>query len=468
MGEIIVYSGSILISVGEVSLQVLGLAMIISTGIGKESIVSPVSGFPEWLPEQRLVELKWMDDIRRVFESYGFCSLETPSVEAIEVLLAKGETDKEIYAVTRLQMDGEGSEPRLGLHYDLTVPLARYVADHFHDLVFPFKRYQMQRAWRGERPQEGRYREFYQCDIDVINLDHLPLHFDAEMPAIMYDILSRLQVGDFQIRVSNRKILEGYFRGLGIEDTISAIRTVDKLDKIGEEGVLSFLQAHLALPREVAIRCLALANIRSSDLSFVERVQALGVESDLLNEGLEDLAFVIEALHTLPSGTLLADLSIARGFDYYTGTVYEAKLLDFPAYPSICSGGRYDNLAGAFIKRKLPGVGMSLGLTRLFAKLVAEKRLPVGPKCPTQVLVLFPRAERREEAARTANLLRERGLNVELYHAPGRLAQQIRYASRKGIPYVWFPPFEEGGVHEVKDMVSEKQEVADPSLWTPR
>ncbi len=162
--------------------------------------MSTVSGFPEWLPEQRMVELKWMDDIRRIFESYGFCSIETPSVEEIEALLAKGEADKEIYAVKRLQMDNEANEPRLGLHYDLTVPLARYVAEHFHDLVFPFKRYQMQRAWRGERPQEGRYREFYQCDIDVINLDQVPLHFDAEMPAIMYDILCRLEVGDFQIR----------------------------------------------------------------------------------------------------------------------------------------------------------------------------------------------------------------------------------------------------------------------------
>ncbi len=429
--------------------------------------MSTVSGFPEWLPEQRMVELKWMDDIRRIFESYGFCSIETPSVEEIEALLAKGEADKEIYAVKRLQMDNEADEPRLGLHYDLTVPLARYVTEHFHDLVFPFKRYQMQRAWRGERPQEGRYREFYQCDIDVINLDQVPLHFDAEMPAIMYDILCRLEVGDFQIRVSNRKILEGYFRGLEIEETISAIRLVDKLDKIGEDGVLSLLQADLALPREVALRCLALASIRTIDLSFVERVRALGVESDLLNKGLEELAFVMDALHTLPKGTLLADLSIARGFDYYTGTVYEGKLLEFPTYPSICSGGRYDNLAGAFINRKLPGVGMSLGLTRIFAKLVAEKRLRVGPKCPTQVLVIFPRAERREETARTANLLRERGLNVEMYHSPGKIAQQMRYASRKGIPYVWFPPFEDGGRHEVKDLASEKQEIADPATWSP-
>ena len=428
--------------------------------------MTKISGFLEWLPEQRMVELRWIDEIRRVFESYGFCSIETPSVEEIEVLLAKGETDKEIYVINRLQADDDISDARLGLHYDLTVPLARYVAEHFNDLVFPFKRYQIQRAWRGERPQEGRYREFRQCDIDVININHLPLQFDAEMPAIMYDILRRLEVGKFQISISNRKILEGYFRGLGIEDPVSVIRIVDKLNKIGEDRVLSELQSSLNLPRELALRCLALAKIRTTDLSFIDQVQALGIKSNLLNKGLEELAFVIDALSSLPGGTILADLSIARGFDYYTGTVYECKMPEFPTYPSICSGGRYENLAGAFINRKLPGVGISLGLTRIFAKLVAEKRLKTGPKCPTQVLVVFPRAEQREEAVRTAKMLRERGFNVEMYHTPGKIAQQLRYASRKGIPYAWFPPFENGGVHEVKDMATEMQVVADPMTWS--
>ena len=429
--------------------------------------MTKISGFLEWLPEQRMVELRWIDEIRRVFESYGFCSIETPSVEEIEVLLAKGETDKEIYVINRLQADDDTSDARLGLHYDLTVPLARYVAEHFNDLVFPFKRYQIQRAWRGERPQEGRYREFRQCDIDVININHLPLQFDAEMPAIIYGILRRLEVGKFQIGISNRKILEGYFRGLGIDDPVSAIRIVDKLDKIGEDKVLSELQSNLNLPRELASRYLALAKIRTTDLSFIDQVQALGIKSNLLNKGLEELTFVIDALSSLPEGTILADLSIARGFDYYTGTVYECKLLEFPTYPSICSGGRYENLAGAFINRKLPGVGISLGLTRIFAKLVAEKRLKTGPKCPTQVLVIFPRAEQREEAVRTAKMLRERGFNVEMYHIPGKIAQQLRYASRKGIPYAWFPPFENGGVHEVKDMATEMQVVEDPMTWSP-
>jgi histidyl-tRNA synthetase len=429
--------------------------------------VSKISGFPEWLPEQRIVELKWMDEIRRVFESYGFCSIETPSIEEIDVLLAKGETDKEIYTINRLQADDDKSDARLGLHYDLTVPLARYVAEHYNDLVFPFKRYQIQRAWRGERPQVGRYREFYQCDIDVINIDQLPLQFDAEIPAIIYDVIRRLEVGNFQISISNRKILEGYFRGLGIENTTAAIRIVDKLDKIGEDGVLSQLQSTLPLPREIAQRCLELARIRTTDLSFVDQVHALGVETPLLTEGLNELVFVLDNLRSLPPETILADLSIARGLDYYTGTVYETRLLEYPTLGSICSGGRYDNLTGSFINRKLPGVGISLGLTRLFAKLMLEQQLPVGPKSPTQVLVVLPRAERREESARTARLLRERGLNVEMYHTPGKIANQLRYASRKGIPHVWFPPFEDGGKHEVKHMTTETQVEADPTTWNP-
>src|SRR5262245_51156764 len=197
----------------------------------------PISGFPEWLPEQRLVELKWIDTIRQHFERYGFCSIETASVEALEVLLAKGEIEKEIYVIERLQTDSEASEARLALHYDLTVPLARYVAQNFNDLVFPFKRYQIQRVWRGEHSQAGRYREFYQCDIDTINLDQLSLHFDAEIPAIAYDILKSLEIGDFQLSISNRKILQGYYEGLGLEDVASVVRLIDKIDKIGAEGV---------------------------------------------------------------------------------------------------------------------------------------------------------------------------------------------------------------------------------------
>src|SRR5258708_30160845 len=227
--------------------------------------MSKISGFVEWLPEQRIAEQRWMDEIRRVFESYGFCSIETPAVEEIEVLFAKGETDKEIYALKRLQEDDDSSDARLGLHYDLTVPLARYVAEHYIDLVFPFKRYQMQRVWRGERHQEGRFREFYQCDIDVINNNVVPLRFDAEMPAIIYEIFRRLEISDFRLHINNRKILAGYLHGLGIEDANAVIRVLDKLDKIGRDAVLSQLQSNLGLHQELASRCLLLASIRSFD-----------------------------------------------------------------------------------------------------------------------------------------------------------------------------------------------------------
>lgn len=425
-----------------------------------------MSGFAEWLPEQRIVELQWIDEIRRTFESYGYCSVETPSVEEIEALLARGETDKEIYIIKRLQGGEDRSDARLGLHYDLTVPLARYVAEHYNELVFPFKRYQMQRVWRGERPQEGRYREFYQCDIDVINNESVPLHFDAEMPAIIYEIFQRLGIESFHMHISNRKVLEGYLRGLGIAETIPVIRIVDKLDKIGRAGVLSQLQDQLSMAEELAERCLAIASICTPDGTFREQVRALGVQSDLLEQGLEELQFVMDELSYLPGGVMLADLAIARGFDYYTGTVYEGKLAEFPGLGTICSGGRYENLTGAFISRKLPGVGISIGLTRLFAKFVAEQKIQSGARSPTQVLVIFPEASQRSAGVQAARVLRERGFNVELYPSPIKQAQQLRYASRKGIPYAWFLPMAEKG-HEVKNMVTGEQAEADPATWQP-
>lgn len=428
----------------------------------------PISGFPEWLPEERLVELRWLDEIRRTFESFGFCNIETPAVEDLCALLAKGETDKEIYAVRRLQADAdEPGDARLALHYDLTVPLARYVAQHFNELVFPFKRYQIQKVWRGERPQEGRYREFYQCDIDVINQDKVPLQFDAEMPAIVHDILKRLNVGEFVISISNRKILEGYYRGLGIENVVGAIRIADRLDRFGPDRVVSCLQSDLGLPETLARRCLELARIRTADESFADQVRALGVTSPVLDEGLTELAFVIGQMRELGITAVAADLSIARGFDYYTGSVYEVNLVEFPKFGSVCSGGRYDDLAGSFIKRNLPGVGISIGLSRLFAKMLGAERVTVGPKCPTQVLVILPSEARRGTAAQTAQQLRRRGFNVELFHTEAAIGKQIRYASRKGIPYVWFPPFEEGQGHEIKDLRTAQQTPADPMTWAP-
>ncbi|GAA1375632.1 histidine--tRNA ligase [Streptomyces beijiangensis] len=426
---------------------------------------APISGFPEWLPEVRMVEQRWLDRIRDVFERYGFCSVETPSVEVLDVLMSKGDTSNEVYTLHRVQNDGGASEARLGMHFDLTVPFARYVAQHFNSLTFPFKRYQIQRVWRGERPQEGRFREFTQCDIDVINVDQIPRHFDAELPRIIHEILTELELPAWTININNRKVLQGFYEGLGISDPLAVIRIADKIDKIGADGVAGLLTSELSLePRQVSA-CLDLAQIRGTDASVVDEIRKLGVTSPLLDEGLDELSFVMDELSDLPSGSVVADLSIARGLDYYTGTVYEGKFVDWPNYGSICSGGRYEDLAGSFIRRNLPGIGMSIGLTRIFAKLVAEGIVKPGPSSPSQVLVAVPDETRYALARATAAQLRSRGINTELYHQADKLSKQMRYASRKGIQYVWFPPFDEEGIHEVKDMATGDQAPADPAAW---
>jgi histidyl-tRNA synthetase len=429
----------------------------------------PLSGFPEWLPEDRAVELAWLDSIRRVFESHGFASIETPSVEAVDVLAAKGgDADKEIYGVRRLNAEpGEAAGHDVALHYDLTVPMARYVAQHFDKLSFPFKRYQIQRAWRGERPQEGRFREFYQCDIDVVDLDEVALQFDADIPLVMLETLRALKLERVAFSINNRKILQGFYEGIGIGDIVGAIRIVDKMDKIGPEGVRKALADGLSLAPEIAGKCVALAEIKTADDSFVERVRAFGASSEQLNAGLEELAFVMKELRAAgAAANVAADLSIARGFDYYTGTVYEGKLMDFPGYPSICSGGRYDNLVGSFSRQRLPGIGMSLGLTRLFSKLHKEGLLARGAASPAHVLVVQLPGLPREQTQETARRLRARGWNVEAYHKAAKLDKQIQYATRKGIPNLWFPG-SEGRPDEVKNLAARSQAPADVETWRP-
>jgi histidyl-tRNA synthetase len=427
----------------------------------------PVTGFPEWLPEVRRVEQHWMDHIRKVFESYGFCSVETPSVEELDVLRAKGEVDKEIYVLERLHKDeNEKSDARLALHFDQTVPLARYVAQHFNELVFPFKRYQMQRVWRGERPQAGRFREFYQCDIDVIGVDNVPIHFDGELAAIMVDILRGLNIGPFQMQISNRKILMGLCEGLGIADPTPVTRAIDKIEKIGVDGTRKLLaEAHV--PAQHIETLITLATIKTEDESFVERVLALGVDNPTLAEGVAELASVMAQLTHIERGFVVADLSIVRGLDYYTGTVYETKLLENRDFGSICSGGRYDDLAGSYINKHLPGVGISIGLSRLFDYMRINGKLgDLSRKSPTDILVCVPSDEKRGEAASVANTLRGRGYNVELYHTAQKIKKQMEYAVKKGIPYIWFTPFEDGQAHEVKNMATGEQVHADPKIWS--
>ncbi|MGQ0632433.1 MAG: histidine--tRNA ligase [Sporichthyaceae bacterium] len=442
--------------------------------MAEDRIVRPssISGFPEWLPSVRRVEQQWLDQIRATYELYGFTSVETPSVEALDVLMAKGETSQEVYTLQRLQAnagDGDGGDARLGLHFDLTVPLARYVAQHFNELTFPFKRYQIQRVWRGERPQEGRFREFTQCDIDVINPEHVPLHFDAELPRIIHEVLTTLGVGAVSIGINNRKVLQGFYEGLGITDPLGVIRIADKLDKIGADAVGKLLISQLGLTDTQVGACLDLAQVRGTGPGVVDDIAALGSGGALLEEGLSELAFVLGELTDLPEGSICADLSIARGLDYYTGTVYEGKLLDAPGFGSICSGGRYDDLAGSFIRRHLPGIGMSIGLSRIFAKMVADGTITAdGPSSPSQVLVVIPAEDRRRDAMAVAAQLRARGIATETFHEADKVAKQIRYASRKQIPYVWFPPFADGNAHEVKDLRTGEQAAADPLAWEPQ
>lgn len=426
----------------------------------------PISGFAEWLPEHRAVELDWMDKIRAVFERYGYCSIETPSVEEVEALLAKGgDTEKEIYTLTRLQADeNDKKEARLALHFDLTVPIARYVAQHFSDLVFPFKRYQIQRSWRGERPQKGRFREFYQCDIDVINVDALPLHFDAELPAVMYEAYQALNIPPVELRISNRKILMGYLQGLGVKDIPPVTRILDKLDKIGADGVIKMLD-ETGISADIAQKALALAEIKTEDTSFAEQVRSLGIENDLMEEGITELCFVLDNLCHLPKGAVKVDLGIIRGLDYYTGTILEAYFKDMKNFGAIGSGGRYDDLAGAFINKKLPGIGISIGLTRLFSLMLDQDMIAAGAKTPTQILVVLPDDSRRTEAAKTAQTLRNRGYNVELFHNDSKLKRQLAYAEKKGIPFVWFPPFKDGQPHEVKNMKTGDQSETAPESW---
>ena len=399
-------------------------------------IVKPVAigGFPEWLPEQKLVEQRLLDIIREEFERFGFGPIETPAVERKEVLAAKGVVEKEIYALSRLAAgEGEDAATEMALHFDLTVPLARYVAQHFNALVFPFRRHQMQKVWRGERPQAGRFREFYQCDIDVIGSGKLSLLNDAEMPLVIHNIFSRIGIGRFLIRINNRKFLQGFLGHLGLPAELggAALRVVDALDKIGRDKVLAELSAKVGLELAQAERLVAFVT-GDTDL---DRLAALDA-GPLFAQGVAELAEVAGHMRALglPDDSWAVDLSIARGLDYYTGTVYETVLVDNPQIGSICSGGRYDDLAGTFTKQALPGVGISIGLTRLLSRLFDAGLLHADAKTPTQVLVTVMDPALRGQCLALAAELRAAGLNTELYTQDRKLGDQIKYADRKGIP----------------------------------
>jgi histidyl-tRNA synthetase len=430
---------------------------------------TPLSGFPEFLPEQRLVELQVIDRLRRTFELHGFANIETRAVEPMDQLLRKGETSNEVYVLRRLQAgddEPEGSAAQMGLHFDLTVPFARYVLENAGRLDFPFRRYQIQKVWRGERPQEGRFREFTQADIDVVAKDVLPFHFDVEVARVMAEALAGLPLPPMRLRVNNRKLIQGFYAGLGAADPATVIRVVDKLDKLPAAQVAQLLVEDAHLTEDQAAQCLALAEIESTDSSFVKRVRALGVESELLDTGLAELAAVVEGCSSLNGDrfSVQASLGLARGLDYYTGTVFEVFMQGYESLKSVGGGGRYDALASDG-RTTYPGVGISFGISRTLVPLVARGLLAADRKVPSAVLVALADEDSRPACDAIAQRLRARGIPTEVAAAPQKFGKQIRYAERRGIPYVWFPGAE--GPDQVKDIRSGEQTDADADAWKP-
>ncbi|WP_299036612.1 histidine--tRNA ligase [uncultured Pseudokineococcus sp.] len=437
----------------------------------------PLSGFPELLPGERVVEEHVLDVLREVFELHGFAGVETRAVEPLSVLLRKGEIDKEVYAVRRLAevaedgaTDGGATDDVLALHYDLTVPFARYVLENAGKLSFPFRRYQIQKVWRGERPQEGRFREFRQADVDVVDAGSLAPHHEAELPQVMADVFARLPLPPVVMQVNNRRLVEGFYRGLGLDDPAAVMREVDKLDKSTPARVRASLVDGVGVGEREADACLALATLTGAPgrTDFVEQVRGLGVRDELLDQGLDELAAVVAGTRAVGGDDerfrVVADLSITRGLDYYTGTVYEARMTGFEHLGSVCSGGRYDALADDG-RTTYPGVGLSLGVTRTLLPLLQRGLLRASRPTPTAVLVAVTDEEHRAASSAAASALRARGVATEVAPSAARFGKQIRFADRRSIPFVWF--VQEDGTSEVKDIRSGEQVVADPTTWLP-
>jgi histidyl-tRNA synthetase len=437
--------------------------------------ISALSGFPEWLPAQRLVEQHVIDVFREVAELHGFSEIQTRAVEPLSQLLRKGEIDKEVYVLRRLHAeegDGETADPdrTLGLHFDLTVPLARYVLEHQNDLAFPFRRFQIQKVWRGERPQDGRFREFYQADLDVIGQDTLPGHIEADVAVVMAEILDRLPLPPVTIHVNTRRLSEGFFRAIGLQDLTAVLRSLDKLPKIGREAVRELLVSDAGASPEQAEKCLDFAQIRTCDDSFAQQVRELGGSGETVEEGIAELTAVMRRVEAAVPGVILADLSIARGLDYYTGTVFETFVEGHESLGSICSGGRYDQLA-ADNRHTYPGVGLSIGLSRLVSRMLSADLARPSRPVPTCVLVAVADEAARPASDAVAAGLRRRGIACEVAPTAAKFGKQIRYADRRGIPFVWFPASdgggEAGGGDEVKDIRSGEQTSADVTTWEP-
>ena len=427
-----------------------------------------LSGFMELLPARQMQMERFLQVLRETYSLYGFTPLDTPVIEAAEVLLAKGggETEKQIY-----RFEKGGSD--LALRFDLTVPLAKYVAQNYGVLSFPFRRFQIGKVYRGERAQRGRFREFYQADIDVIGDGQLDIVNEAEIPAIIYRTFTALGLQRFQIRVNNRKILGGFYSMLGLGEKAGDImRTVDKLEKIGPEKVTEILTEDLGVSDADAEAILSFISIRGSNGQVLEALEAWRGRDALFDQGLEELKAVAGYLSAfgVPERNFAVDLTIARGLDYYTGTVYETAMLDHPEIGSICSGGRYDDLAEYYTDKKLPGVGISIGVTRLFYVLEEQGMLSDQMvTAPADVLVI-PMSDDLQAAIQTATALRDAGIRTQLYTEKKKFKARIGYAAKLGIPYAVFLGEDEiaQGVVSCKDLAAGQQQTLPVEQLIPQ
>ncbi len=417
----------------------------------------------EYLPGEQLQFNALVEVIRRNFELFGFLPIETPSAERREILTSKGGVEKEIYALTRLaESDADEASGKGALRFDLTVPLARYVAMRERELAFPFRRYQIQRVWRGETPQakKGRFREFYQCDIDIINRDRLSYLAEAEIPSVIHSVFTQMAIGPFRIRINNRKVLKGLLQKFDAPERGSAaiLRVLDKIEREDAARIQHDLERE-GMPRAAAKQLFGLiAEKRSTDetLGVLDR---LGAGGELYERGREELKTIVQAIRQfgVPDAAFCVDLGVVRGLDYYTGTIYETTLADHPDLGSICSGGRYDDLASYFTDTKLPGVGISIGLTRLFSKLRQTGSLRPAARTPAEALVTVMDARYLDRYLAMARRLRQAGINTEVYLEPAKLSHQLAYADRKGFRVALIAGESEVGrsAVQVKDLAAE-------------
>jgi histidyl-tRNA synthetase len=419
----------------------------------------------EYLPQEQLQFNALIDLIRRNFELFGFLPIETPSAERREVLTSKGGVEKEIYALTRLaEADDDEASTKGAMRFDLTVPLARYVAMRERELAFPFRRYQIQRVWRGETPQanKGRFREFYQCDIDIIGREKLSYLAEAEIPAVIYRVFREMQIGEFLIRINNRKALRGMLQKHGVSDQVApeVLRVLDKLEKIGPNEVAHGLSPLITTDGARDLLHF-LSDVREAKDPIGEMKALGGGPNELYDQGLQELEAVTKAISDfgVPDSACRLDLGVVRGLDYYTGTIYETSLVGHPELGSICSGGRYDDLASYFTDTKLPGVGISIGLTRLFSKLREINLLRQPPRTPAEVLVTTMDPQSFGEYLEMARILRDAGINTEVYLEPAKLKKQFEYAERKGFRVALIAGSNEfaGGVVKIKDLAARSE-----------